>query len=411
MRLEKRQLWFGALEGFVALAWIVLLSGLVERVEELMFLLAVPLLLAVGAAAVYAAHRLGLVKWSAAAGALPLAIGAVWIISRLGGTAFLTWFPLIGFVFVLRFGSIVSGDARAEERFRVFFLQESVVFPMYSVICFHYAFKHGVVSPAVLAAAVAAYFAIRFYVLVQVQRTYRGDRLIGARTALPVIICTAGLLVVVAALPYAFLLLGWMSAPLLYVLSPLFEWLRERAAELELTLPSAGEELSELDPERLQGMEPTAAAAAVPNWVWAIALLAALAAVMAFVHRKRNRRAEPIRSAAQVRISRSKWSENSSLSYVRTDSAVRRLYQQMLRWYEKKGHPILPSETAKEYAARLRAEGRVSAASGDEMRALSDCYERVRYGGDGVKEGHELEPEPLKLRAQQALERIRTLEK
>jgi beta-phosphoglucomutase-like phosphatase (HAD superfamily) len=91
------------------------------------------------------------------------------------------------------------------------------------------------------------------------------------------------------------------------------------------------------------------------------------------------------------------------LAFVSTDSIVRRAYQEMLRWLEKRGAPIGRHETPMEYAERI--ERMMDKRVAEDVKILSEIYEQIRYGRS---EADREEPDAAMRMALQALERIRT---
>jgi len=144
------------------------------------------------------------------------------------------------------------------------------------------------------------------------------------------------------------------------------------------------------------------------HW-WEILLaLIAIIGVFAYLNRKKKigkilldqKDNDDLIEIKRERVSRS---PRIGSLFSRTNSHVRRRYQEMLRFMDKRGFPARPPETVREYSERL--EGRYTTTNSDGfeqgMKLLKGAYEETRYTPD------EVESDALKQQAERGLKLLK----
>ncbi|KIL34376.1 hypothetical protein SD71_20325 [Cohnella kolymensis] len=394
--------WFGFLEGCIVMSWLLLLSGLMVDSDEMSVLIGFPILLFVSGWLMNVLNRSAGSTVVAAAGAIAIILGSLSFFIPFGTTRFLIVVPVIGFIFVSRFSRILSQDQTMEYMSRRYFLQESFVIPFLCLFCFQYGLKSSLVSPVLLVAGVAAYLFLRCFQLVLIQRTLRGKwQLQIWNTMLPVGFFVAALLIL-AAFPYILYVTAWIFVPIMDLLASFLGRFKRTPLESQEDNPPADEE------QMAQMLEEMRQAAShpvhIPDWALILTIMLIAGAILVIFQKKKGIRRTISPTVPAVQIIRNKWSESRGLQYVQSDSPVRRIYQQMLQWFERQGKPIRIHETPREFAARLRQEQCLDSVQERDVEELSMNYERVRYGAAASSEDNEL----MIRKARQALERLKS---
>ncbi|MCI3921214.1 DUF4129 domain-containing protein [Paenibacillus sp. TRM 82003] len=387
------------LEGTALFLWCLLTAGAsIDAAGEAGALLLMPSVLLGSGLAL----RLG-----RAAGLVALAASLLGVGSVCGFRPELLWLAGIGLLALYRFDSLRHREAAPSEIVRGWFRVDSFALPL---ICL-YAFRVGTDEAGVGAAQILipalVYFAVRWGSLRTAEAASGAtERRLLARDALPAVGILVAALLLMAAFPLVAYVFSYIGVPLVFLLTPLVEWLQGRAASR--LGPDAGSLVEPGDPAPPPLSTPVDGDVSgwllLPGYVWPLAALAVIA--LLWLRRARRSCSEAMGPLVtdDVVIERTDWTPTrTALRYAADDTPIRRTYRQLLQWFESRGEPIRPEETPRGYADRVVRAVALSEEEAKEISALTGLYEQARYGDDSSRRAAHAQAD----RARRALEKLR----
>lgn len=134
---------------------------------------------------------------------------------------------------------------------------------------------------------------------------------------------------------------------------------------------------------QMQKQQQQVAQAHSLHWLLYLFYVIALVALIVFVWRVSKRRlgSETSTDEAGVTVERKRVSRLEQLRFIATANPVRKRYQDWLLEQDRAGHRISPSETPRQYAARIMKD-ETEGTSSTSLTELTGAYEDVRYGPD-----------------------------
>ena len=368
------------LESYIGVAWCILIDGwLAQTPVHTMWIFGGFASLAM---VVWWTKRIGIeVIWSI--GGVVTCAGSVSTILVLGIQPVSLAILLLLCASLHRSYKILVPKGSVIELYRNFFIFDSLALPTVSAFCFYHSLERDVAALALVGSAAVGLLVIRLISLRLVIKVDTQVPRLRFRELLMMVGVVAFVIISLGGSPYALLLLSWLAVPVLYVLQPLIDYLHNLFFSKQHI--QSGDAFPKWDFQKLlreENVNSGNVGVAIPDWAWGAIFGTVVLLVLINWLRKEYRVNVERNSNDYLHIRTIKWVPQSEpLMFQETSSSIRKAYQGMLRWYEKKGLPIFLYETAREYEARLRLEGKIGGDEATKVKELTKSYEDERYEG------------------------------